>query len=299
LFHSFGQTCCLNNGVNAGACLTLLPRFEPTKALEIIQRDKVTLFEGVPTMYHAMLNHPARDDYDATCLQICVSGGSAMPVEVMRGFEQAFGCAILEGYGLSETSPVASFNHLERERKPGSIGTPIRGVEMKVVDDDGHDPPPGEVGEIAIRGHNVMKGYWRRPAETAKAIRDGWFLTGDMAWRDEDGFFFIVDRKKDMIIRGGFNVYSREVEEVLYEHPAVLEAAVLGIPDEALGEEVGAALVRRPGIDVDADEIRTFVKDRVAAYKYPRRIWFTDELPKGTTGKILKRQIPVPDTTTR
>ena len=299
LFHSFGQTCCLNNAVNAGACLTLLPRFDPGKALELIQRDKVTLFEGVPTMYHAMLNHPGRQNYDTTCLQICVSGGSAMPVEVMRGFEEAFGCVILEGYGLSETSPVASFNHLEHERKPGSIGTPIRGVQMKVVDDAGHDLATGEVGEIAIRGHNVMKGYWRRPEATANATRDGWFLTGDMAWRDRDGFFFIVDRKKDMIIRGGFNVYSREIEEVLYEHPAILEAAVIGIPDEALGEEVGAALVRRPGAETDADEIRVFVKDRVAAYKYPREIWFVDELPKNTTGKVLKREIPLPDAATR
>jgi long-chain acyl-CoA synthetase len=299
LFHSFGQTCCLNNAVNAGACLTMLPRFEPGKALEIIERDKVTVFEGVPTMYHAMLNHPDRDSYDVTCLQTCVSGGSAMPAQVMRGFEKAFGCVILEGYGLSETSPVASFNHLEHERKPGSIGTPIRGVEMKVVDDAGHDLATGEVGEIAIRGHNVMKGYWDRPEESGEAIRDGWLLTGDMARVDEDGFFFIVDRKKDMIIRAGFNVYPREIEEVLYEHPAILEAAVIGIPDEALGEEVGAALVRRPGAEADADEIRGFVKDRVAAYKYPRRIWFTDELPKGTTGKVLKRDIAVPDVVSR
>jgi long-chain acyl-CoA synthetase len=294
LFHSFGQTCCLNNAVNAGACLTMLPRFDPGRALEIIQRDKVTLFEGVPTMYHAMLNHPERRNYDVACLQTCVSGGSAMPAEVMRGFEQAFDCVILEGYGLSETSPVASFNHLERERKPGSIGTPIRGVQMKVVDDAGRELPAGEVGEIAIRGHNVMKGYWRRPKETAEAIRHGWFLTGDMAWRDRDGFFFIVDRKKEMIIRGGFNVYPREIEEVLYEHPAVLEAAVLGIPDDALGEEVGAAVVLRGGANADADEIRGFLKERLAAYKYPRRIWFTDELPKGTTGKVLKREIRAP-----
>ena len=165
---------------------------------------------------------------------MCVSGGSAMPVEVMRGFEKAFGCVILEGYGLSETSPVASFNHPERERKPGSIGTPIRGVEMKVVDDaDGNELPPGDVGEIAIRGHNVMKGYWNRPDATAEVINDGWLLTGDLARTDEDGYFFIVDRKKEMIIRGGFNVYPREIEEVLYEHPAVLEAAVIGVPDEA------------------------------------------------------------------
>ena len=231
LFHSFGQTCCLNTGIRAAACLTMIPRFEPGKALEIIQRDNVTLFAGVPTMYHALLNYPDRARYDVSSLRTCVSGGSAMPVEVMRAFEKAFGCVILEGYGLSETSPVASFNPPERERKPGSIGTPIRGVEMKLLDDaTGNEPPPGDVGEIAIRGHNVMKGYWNRPDATAEVLNDGWLLTGDLARVDEDGYFFIVDRKKEMIIRGGFNVYPREIEEVLYEHPAVLEAAVIGIP---------------------------------------------------------------------
>jgi long-chain acyl-CoA synthetase len=299
LFHSFGQTCCLNTGVRAGACLTMIPRFEPGKALEIIQRDKVTLFDGVPTMYHAMLNYPERGQYDVSCLRTCVSGGSAMPVQVMRGFEDSFGCVVLEGYGLSETSPVASFNHPERQRKPGSIGTPIRGVEMKVVDDEGNELPIGEVGEIVIRGHNVMKGYWNRPDATAEVLEDGWLRTGDMARMDEDGYFFIVDRKKDMIIRGGFNVYPREIEEVLYEHPAVLEAAVIGVPDEAMGEEVGAAVVLRPGTDASAEDIRVFVKDRLAAYKYPRRVWFTDELPKGSTGKILKREISVPDSAVR
>ena len=299
LFHSFGQTCCLNTGVRAGACLTMIPRFEPGKALEIIQRDKVTLFEGVPTMYHALLNYPDRTRYDVSSLRTCVSGGSAMPVEVMRGFEQAFDCVILEGYGLSETSPVASFNHPERERKPGSIGTPIRGVEMKVVDDAGNELPPGEVGEIAVRGHNVMKGYWNRPDATAEVMRDGWLLTGDLARMDEDGYFFIVDRKKEMIIRGGFNVYPREIEEVLYEHPAVLEAAVIGVPDEALGEEVAAAVVLRPGHDASAEDIREFVKERLAAYKYPRHVWFADELPKGPTGKILKREISRPDVAAR
>ena len=295
LFHSFGQTCCLNTSVRAGACLTLIPRFEPDKALEIIQRDRVTLFDGVPTMYHAMLNYPDRDRYDVSSLRLCLSGGSAMPVEVMRGFEQAFGCMILEGYGLSETSPVASFNQRDRERKPGSIGTPIRGVEMKVVDDAGNELPQGDVGEIAIRGHNVMKSYWNRPDATAEVLKDGWLLTGDMARMDEDGYFFIVDRKKDMIIRGGFNVYPREIEEVLYEHPAVLEAAVIGVPDEALGEDVAAAVVLRSGHDASADDIQGFVKERLAAYKYPRHVWFTGELPKGPTGKILKREIPTSD----
>jgi long-chain acyl-CoA synthetase len=295
LFHSFGQTCCLNNSVQSGACLTMIPRFTPDKALEVIQRDRVTLFEGVPTMYHAMLNHPGRERYDVSCLRTCVSGGSALPVEVMRSFEDAFGCVIIEGYGLSETSPVASFNHLDRERKPGSIGTPIQGVQMKVVDEAGNDLPTGTVGEIAIRGHNVMKGYWNKPEETARVLADGWFRTGDLARMDTDGYFFIVDRKKDMIIRGGYNVYPREIEEVLYEHPAVLEAAVIGVPDQAMGEEVGAAVVLRPGQSADAGDIQGYVKARLAAYKYPRRVWFTDELPKGPTGKILKREIPVPD----
>ncbi|WP_028058697.1 long-chain-fatty-acid--CoA ligase [Candidatus Solirubrobacter pratensis] len=293
LFHSFGQTCGLNAGVSSGACLTLIPRFDPAKALEIIQRDKVTVFEGVPTMYHAILSVADRERYDVSSLRLCVSGGSAMPVEVMRGFEQAFDCKVLEGYGLSETSPVASFNHPDRERKPGSIGTPIEGVEMRLVDEDGGEVEQGGVGEIAIRGHNVMKGYRDRPDATADVLdADGWFRTGDLATVDEDGYFFIVDRKKDMIIRGGYNVYPREIEEVLYEHPAVSEAAVVGVPDDAMGEEVAAAVVLRS--EANAEDIRLFVKDRVAAYKYPRRIWFLDELPKGPTGKILKREIKPP-----
>ena len=235
-----------------GACLTLIPRFDPGKALEIIQRDKVNVFEGVPTMYAAMLNHPERDQFDISCLELCASGGSAMPVEVMRAFEEAFGCKVLEGYGLSETSPVASFNHPDRERKPGSIGTPIEGVEMKVVDDDGNEVAQGEPGEIVIRGHNVMKGYWNRPEATEESINDdGWFKTGDMATVDEDGYFFIVDRKKDLIIRGGYNVYPREIEEVIYEHPAVREAAVVGVPHDELGEEVGAAVALKEGEDGD------------------------------------------------
>ena len=295
LFHSFGQTCGMNSAVATGACLTLIPRFDPRKALEIIARDKVTVLEGVPTMYHAMLNAPGHEDADTSTLRLCISGGSAMPVEVMRSFEKEFDCVILEGYGLSETSPVASFNHLDRDRKPGSIGTPIEGVEMKLVDDDDNDVPQGEVGEIVIRGHNVMKGYLNRDDATAEVMKGGWFHSGDMATVDEDGYFFIVDRKKDMIIRGGYNVYPREVEEVLYEHPAVSEAAVIGVPDESMGEEVGAAVVLKEGAEASADDIRAFVRERVAAYKYPRKIWFPDELPKGPTGKILKREIETPE----
>jgi long-chain acyl-CoA synthetase len=294
LFHSFGQTCGLNATVLGGGTLTLIPRFDPAKALEIIARDRVTIFEGVPTMYGGMLHVPERERYDVSTLKLCASGGAAMPVELMRGFEEAFGCKVLEGYGLSETSPVASFNHPDRERKPGSIGTPIDGVEMKLVDEEGEEVAQGEVGEIVIRGHNVMKGYWERPEATQEALRDGWFHTGDMARVDEDGYFFIVDRKKDMIIRGGFNVYPREVEEVLYEHPAVREAAVIGVPDEQYGEEVAAAVALKEDAEVSAEELREFVKANVAAYKYPRLVFFLDELPKGPTGKILKREIEPP-----
>ncbi len=220
---------------------------------------------------------------------MCASGGAALPVELLRGFDAKFGCKVLEGYGLSETSPVASFNHPDRERKPGSIGQAIRGVELKLLDED------GGVGEIAIRGDNVMKGYWQRPDATAEAIdADGWFRTGDMARVDDDGYYFIVDRKKDMIIRGGYNVYPREIEEVLYEHPAVREAAVVGVPHPELGEEVGAAVALKEGQTAGAEELQGFVKEQVAAYKYPRLVWFVDELPKGPTGKILKREIDVP-----
>jgi long-chain acyl-CoA synthetase len=296
LFHSFGQTCTMNSAVSVGATVTMLPRFDPDKALEIIERDKVTIFQGVPTMYNAMLHSQSCDQADCSSLRLCMSGGAAMPAELMRSFEEKFGCIILEGYGLSETSPVASFNHPDKERKPGSIGTPIEGVEMQVWDDDGNEVPQGEVGEIVIRGHNIMKGYWNRDDANKEAITDeGWFRTGDMAKMDEDGYFFIVDRKKDLIIRGGYNVYPREIEEVLYEHPAIQEAAVVGVPHDELGEEVGAAVVLKDGESLDADELKSYVKEQVAAYKYPRRVWFVDELPKGPTGKILKREIDVPE----
>jgi long-chain acyl-CoA synthetase len=295
LFHSFGQTCGLNAAVGSGACLTLLPRFDPGKALEVIQRDRVTIFEGVPTMYVALLNHPRRGDYDVSSLRLCVSGGAALPVEVLRGFEDAFGCIILEGYGLSETSPVASFNHPDRQRKPGSIGTPIQGVEMRLVGPGGEDVPAGEVGEIAIRGHNLMKGYWRREQATSEAVPDGWLRTGDLARQDEDGYFFIVDRKKDLIIRGGYNVYPREVEEVLYEHPAVAEAAVVGVAHPTHGEEVGAAVVLKPGAEATPAELQAFCKERIAAYKYPRHVWLAAALPKTATGKVLRREVHPPE----
>ncbi|MGW5238857.1 long-chain-fatty-acid--CoA ligase [Monashia sp. NPDC004114] len=291
LFHVFGLTCGLNTSVQRGCTLTLIPRFDPAKAIEVIGRDRVTIFQGVPTMYAAILNHPDAEGADTSSLRTCVSGGSAMPEAVMRAFEAKFGCQILEGYGLSETSPVASFNMPDRPTKPGTIGRAIPGCEMKLVDLDGNETASGEIGEIAIRGENIMKGYWNRPEATKEAIPDGWFRSGDLATVDEDGYYTIVDRKKDMIIRGGLNVYPREVEEVLYTHPDVLEAAVVGVPDDLMGEEVGAAVVFRPGSTATLDDVQAFVKDRIAAYKYPRRLWTLGELPKGPTGKILRREV--------
>ena len=295
LFHVFGLTCGLNATVAAANTLTLLPRFDPAKALAIIGRDAVTIFEGVPTMYAAILHLPDADPAMAATLRVCISGGASLPVEVLRGFEEKFGCMILEGYGLSETSPVASFNLPDIERKPGSIGVPIEGVQMRVVGDDGQPVPAGEIGEIAIRGHNVMKGYWNKPEATAEAITDGWFRTGDMAKVDSDGYYYIVDRKKDLIIRGGYNVYPREIEEVLHEHPAVAEVAVIGIPHPELGEEVAAAVALKPDATATPEELRAFARDKMAAYKYPRQIWLVDTLPKGPTGKILRREVRPPD----
>lgn len=295
LFHCFGLTCGLNASVLSGSCLTLIPRFDASKALEVVGRDKVTVFEGVPTMYAGMLHAEGSDSYDMSSLRTCISGGSAMPVEVMKKFEETFDCIVLEGYGLSETSPVACFNQPGLERKAGSVGVPVRGVEMKLVDADGKDCEPGEIGEIAIKGEPVMKGYWGREDATKEAIRDGWFLSGDLSQQDEDGYYFIVDRKKDLIIRGGYNVYPREVEEALYEHEAVAEAAVVGIKSAYFGEEIGAAVALKDGSSVDANELQAFVKERVAAYKYPRHIWIIDQLPKGPTGKILRGEISAPE----
>jgi long-chain acyl-CoA synthetase len=296
LFHVFGLTCGLNATVAAGGTLTLLPRFDGGKALEIIQRDQVTIFEGVPTMYAAMLHCPDGDPAQTATLRTCISGGASLPLEILREFEEKFGCVILEGYGLSETSPVASFNLPDRERKPGSIGVPVEGVQMRLVDEQGQPSPEGEIGEIAIKGHNVMKGYLGKPEATAEAITDGWFRTGDLAKVDEDGFFYIVDRKKDLIIRGGYNVYPREIEEVLHEHPAVAEVAVIGIPHPDLGEEIGAAVALKPDSSATPAELRAFAREKVAAYKYPRQVWLVDALPKGPTGKILRREVKAPET---
>ncbi len=291
LFHSFGQTCIQNASIAAGATVTLLPRFTPQDAFEIMQRDRVTLFAGVPTMYFALLNHEGGEKYDLSSLRYCLTGGAAMPVEVMRAFEEKYPVKILEGYGLSETSPVASFNMLDKPRKPGSIGYPVWGVDLCVLDDKDQPVADGETGEICIRGHNIMKGYWKRPEATEEAIRNGWFHSGDIGVRDPEGCFRIVDRKKDMIIRGGFNVYPREIEEVLYAHPAIVEAAVIGVQHESHGEEVKAVVVLAPRHELTAEELIAYTRERLAAYKYPRLVQFVESLPKGPTGKILKREL--------
>ncbi len=290
LFHSFGQTCGMNAAMAGGGCLALLPKFDGQQALEIIHNDRITIFLGVPTMYMALLAVPNLDRFDTSSVRVGASGGASLPVEVLKGVERTFGFPLLEGYGLSETSPVASFNHPDVPPKPGSVGTPIRGVEFALRDEDDQDVAPGEIGEIVIRGENIMKGYWNNPEATAAAIRDGWFHSGDMATQDEDGFYFIVDRKKDMIIRNGFNVYPREVEEVLYTHPAVAEAAVVGVPDARHGEEIAALVTLKEGAEATEDELRAFVQEQIAAYKFPRIIRF-GVIPKGPTGKILKREI--------
>jgi len=292
LFHIFGQTAVQNAVLATGGTVVLLPRFEPAGALALMVQHRVSYFAGVPTMYFGLLNHPDASRYDLGTLRHCVSGGAPLPVEVMRAFEARHNVQILEGYGLSETSPAASFTRREA-RKPGSVGLPVWGCEMRLVDDDGLEiTAPLVPGEIQIKGHNVMKGYWKKPEATAAALKDGWFSSGDIGHRDSDGYYFVVDRKKDMIIRGGFKVYPREVEEVLYAHAAVAEAAVIGIPHPSHGEEVKAVIARRAGHEsTTADDIVAHCRQHLAAFKYPRVVEFRPSLPKGPSGKILKREL--------
>ncbi len=294
LFHSFGQTCMQNAVLRGGGTIVLVPRFEPGLVMGLIQEHQVNFFAGVPTMYFGLLHFPEADQFDLSSLTYCLSGGAAMPVEVMKAFDAKYNVSILEGYGLSETSPVASFNVLDKPQKAGSIGIPIGGVEFRLEDSDGKVLTElGERGEICIKGPNIMKGYYKRPEVNAEQIKDGWFHSGDVGVVDEEGYYFIVDRKKDMIIRGGFNVYPREIEEVLYAHPAVAEAAVLGVPHERHGEEIKAVLALKPGHSLTSDELVAYCKEHLAAYKYPRVVEFMDALPKGPTGKILKRELRI------
>ncbi len=298
LFHVFGLSSELNVCVRFGATMSLVPRFSADKVLEVIQRDGVTIFEGVPTMYIALLNHPRIDDYDLSSLRVGISGGAAIPAEVIDEFEQRFGFVILEGYGMSETASTTTFNVSAEERKIYSVGKPIWGVEVEIWSDQGQPLPTGpeHVGEVVVRGVNTPKGYYKNPEATAEAFAGGWFHTGDLGWADEDGFFFIVDRKKDLIIRGGYNVYPREVEEVLYSHPSVAEAAVVGVPHDLLGEDIKAYVELKKGATATEAELINYVKERLAAYKYPRTVEFRNELPKGATGKILKESLKQPST---
>jgi len=293
MFHVFGLSSVLNVCVRFGGTLVLIPRFEPDAVLDAIARYRCTIFSGVPTMYYALLQADLAGR-DLSSLRVGVSGGAAIPGEVIRAFEEKFpGVVILEGYGLSETASTTTFNISAEQRKVLSIGRPIWGVQVQLVDEQDKPLPPGpdNIGEIVIRGHNVMRGYYANPTATAEAFRGGWFHTGDLAYADEDGYLFIVDRKKDLLIRGGYNVYPREIEEVLFTHPAVAEAAVIGKPDPRLGEEVVAFVVLKPGAEADPDDIIAYSRERLAAYKYPREVRIAADLPKGPTGKILKREL--------
>ncbi|MGB5157021.1 long-chain-fatty-acid--CoA ligase [Desulfobacterium sp. N47] len=295
LFHSFGQSLQMNAVFYNGATITLLPRFNPDAAFSIMQRDNVTFFAGVPTMYWALLNHPEAEKYNLDkiykTLRYSVSGGSPMSLEVMKAFNEKFHIKILEGYGLSETSPAASFNRINRESKAGSVGLPVWGVQIRIVSEKDEDVPQGELGELIIQGHNVMKGYYKKPSETKEAFKNGWFHTGDIGRFDEDGYIYIVDRVKDIIIRGGFNVYPREIEEILLSHPDISIAAVIGVPDDRYGEEIKAFVVRKKGAESTEEKIRLWARENMAAYKYPRQIDFRDTLPMSATGKILKKEL--------
>ena len=294
LFHIFGMTVLMNAGIYRACTNILLARFDAEAAFSLMQKHNVTIFAGVPTMYWGLLNYtnPVFDyEQIAQTLKICMSGGASLPVKVIENFEKRFRVPIIEGYGMSEGSPVVTFNQLTRGRKPGSVGTPVWGVEVKLVDTNGDEVAVGEKGELLYRGHNVMKGYYKNPAETAKVLQNGWLHSGDIGIKDEDGFFYIVDRTKDMIIRGGLNVYPREIEEVMMKHEAISLVAVIGIPHEEMGEEIKAFVVLKESQTVTDIELISWTKDRLASYKYPRYIEFLTALPMSATGKILKKEL--------
>jgi long-chain acyl-CoA synthetase len=294
LFHIFAMTVLMNAGAYRGAKSILLPKFDAETVFGLLQKHSVTIFAGVPTMYWGLLNYnDDKFDYAAIAknLKYCLSGGAALPVNVLEEFEARFKVDILEGYGMSEGSPVVTFNMVEFGRKPGSVGKPVWGVDVKIVDENDKEVAVGEKGELIYRGHNVMKGYYNKPEANATTLKAGWLYSGDVAIKDEDGFYFIVDRTKEMIIRGGLNVYPREVEEVMVQHAAVSMVAVIGVPDEKMGEEIRACVVLNPGQSVSEEDLKAWTKENIAAYKYPRQIRFLDALPMSATGKILKKEI--------
>ncbi|UOY88452.1 fatty acid--CoA ligase family protein [Bacillus glycinifermentans] len=290
MFHVFCLTVCMNAPLMNGAAILIIPKFSPAKVFELVKKHKATIFAGVPTMYNYLYQHEAADEHGFGSIRLCISGGAAMPVALLKKFEETFNVLVLEGYGLSEASPVTCFNPFSTGRKPGSIGTDILNVKNKVVNELGEELPAGQVGELIVKGPNVMKGYYKMPEETAHTIRDGWLYTGDLAKRDEDGYFYIVDRKKDMIIVGGYNVYPREVEEVLYRHPEVAEAVVIGVPDPNTGEAVQCYVVPKTKTLTEED-ILSHCTQHLAKYKRPSSIIFLEEIPKNSTGKILRRAL--------
>jgi long-chain acyl-CoA synthetase len=289
--HSFGLTACLNWPMSQGALIILLPRFEINSLLKAIKKHRPTMLPGVPTLFVALINDPRFPQLDLTPLWACISGSAPLPLEVRDRFEALSGCRILEGYGLTEASPVTHINPIEGPRPPGSMGLPLPGTLARVVDQatETRDLPPGEVGELLLQGPQVMQGYWRNPEETEIALKDGWLHTGDLAKMDEQGYFYIVERKKDLIIAGGYNIYPREVEEVLYQHPKVKEAVALGVPDAYRGETVKVVIVPVDGARLTAQEIQAFCQEQLAVYKVPKIVEFRDQLPKSQVGKVLRR----------
>ncbi|MFD8283058.1 long-chain fatty acid--CoA ligase [Streptomyces solisilvae] len=297
LFHTFGQTCGMSACFLAGGTLVLMSRFDGPGALDLMVTEGCTVFMGVPTMYLALLETAAHDAR-RPALDRAFSGGSALPVKVLEEFQEVYGCPIYEGYGLTETSPVVAYNQKAWPRRPGTVGRPIWGVEAEIAAADVENRiellPAGEVGEVVIRGHNVMAGYLNQPEATAAVLVDGWFRSGDLGVKDADGYLTLVDRKKDMVLRGGYNVYPREVEDVLMRHPAIAQVAVIGVPDDKYGEEVCAVVRTRPGTDPDAalaTDIVSWSRQRVAAHKYPRLVEFVEDFPLGPSGKVLKREL--------
>jgi len=291
-FHVFGMTILMNLCTLCRGMNVLVPKFEPSEMLRIIHKLRPTVFPGAPTMYISLINHPDTDRYDLSSIHTCISGAASLPLEVQEKFEAITGCVLIEGYGLTEASPITHANLLWGKRKNGSIGIPFPDTEAKIVDSyTGEELPQGEVGELVVRGPQVMKGYWNKPEETVTALRDGWLYTGDLGRQDEDGFFSIIDRKKDLIIAGGFNIYPREVEEVLYEHPCVKEAVVVGVPDSYRGETVKAYIVTRTGTHVTQEELNVWCRERMASFKVPRQYEFRSELPKTIAGKVLRSML--------
>jgi long-chain acyl-CoA synthetase len=289
-FHVYGMTCVMNLGIITKAEMIILPRFDPAQVLKTIHKQRPTLFPGAPTMYIALLNHPDLKKYDLSSIQACISGSAALPLEVQEKFQAVISGSLVEGYGLTEASPVTHANLIYGEQVKGSIGLPWPNTEAAIISaETGEWAEPGEIGELAVRGPQVMKGYWNQPEETASVFREDWLITGDMGYMDERGYFYIVDRKKDLIIAGGFNIYPREIEEVLYEHESVKEAVVVGVPDEYRGETVKAFVVLKAGAECTEEELNKYCREHLASFKVPRLYEFRDELPKTMVGKILRR----------